>query len=89
MNKEIKSLLLSMILPVLFIIAADSPVGILGYHNRELVAVGIAVISIVLGFVLSLINLKRRMKGKPFNPINLICAFVLALPAIYLVLHFK
>ncbi|MGB8320529.1 MAG: hypothetical protein WCE54_20525 [Ignavibacteriaceae bacterium] len=89
MNKEVKSLVLSMILPMLFIIAANSPAGILGYYNRELAAIGIAVISIVLGFVLSLINLKRRIKGRAFNPINLICAFILTLPAIYLVLHFE
>ncbi len=89
MNIEIKSILFAMVLPLLFIVVASLPVGILGYRNRELAAVSIAVISIVLGFILSLSNLKRRMKGSPFNPINLICAFILALPALYLVLYYK
>lgn len=89
MNKEIKSLVLSMILPILFIITANSPAGILGYFNREIAAAGIAVLSIALGFLLSLINLRRRIKGNPFNPVNLISAFILTLPALYLILHFN
>lgn len=89
MKKEVKSLVLSMILPLLFIVVANSPVEILGYRNHELAMMGTAVISIVMGLILSIINLKRRMKGIPFNPINLICAFILTLPSLYLVLNYK
>ncbi|MEJ2614979.1 MAG: hypothetical protein P8Z35_08475 [Ignavibacteriaceae bacterium] len=89
MNKDTKSIILSMVLPLLFIVVVFSPVGILGYRNREIAAVGIAIISIILGFILSVINLKRRMSGRPFNPTNLICAFILALPSLYLLLHYN
>jgi hypothetical protein len=88
MYKKLKPILLAMILPLLFIVVASFPVGFLEYRDRVLFSISIAIISVILGFVLSIINLKGRIKGRPFNPVNLISMLILALPAIYLVLYY-
>ena len=86
MNKELKSILLAMIIPLLFLAVATSPVGFLGCRNRGLIALSIAVISIVFAFIVSVNNLRNRMKGKPFNPNNLIRTLILAFPAVYILI---
>jgi hypothetical protein len=82
MNKVFKQLLLSTILPLLYLAVALSPVGLLGCRNRGMFAIGIAVVSIIIAFLLSIFTLKNRMKGSPFNPVNLISTLILAMPAI-------
>ena len=85
MYKKLKLLLLSIILPLLFLAVATSPVGILGCQNRGLIAVIIASASAVFAFVVSIISLIKRMNGKTFDPISLICTLFLVFPPIYII----
>jgi hypothetical protein len=88
MYKILKQVLLSAILPLLFLAVATTPVGFFGCRNRGLIALGLAVISVIFALITSILSLKNRLSGQPFNLILLICTIIQALPAIYILVLF-
>jgi hypothetical protein len=84
--KTIKQILLSLILPMLFLAVATTPVGFLGCRNRGLIAVVLAIISAIFALITTIISLRNRLNGKLHNPISLICTVIQALPAVYILI---
>ena len=86
MINKIKLLLLSVIIPLLFLAVATTPVQIFGCRNRGLLAFTLALISLLFALVSTIKGAKNRVKDKSNYLIWLICTVILALPAIYILI---
>jgi hypothetical protein len=87
MNDRIfRHILLPAFAPILFLAIATTPVDVLGCRNRGLLAVAIAVISVLAGLGSAVAGVRGRMRGEPDANWWATSALVLAIPAVLLIL---
>jgi hypothetical protein len=87
MNDRIfRHILLPAFAPVLFLAIATTPVDVLGCRNRGLLAVAIALISVLAGLGSAVAGVRGRMRGEPDANWWATTALVLAIPAVLLIL---
>ena len=87
MNDRIfRHILLPAFAPVLFLVIATTPVDVLGCRTRGLLAIAVALLSVIAGLGSALAGVRCRMRGDPAANWWATSALVLAVPAVLLVL---
>ena len=87
MNDRIfRHILLPAFAPVLFLVVATTPVDVLGCRNRGVLAVAVALLSVIAGLGSAVAGVRGRMKGDPAANWWATSALILAVPAVLLIL---
>ena len=87
MNDRIfRHILLPAFAPVLFLVVATTPVDVLGCRNRGLLAIAVALLSVIAGLGSAAAGVRGRMKGDPAANWRATSALILAVPAVLLIL---
>ncbi|MCG6533553.1 MAG: hypothetical protein L7F78_02445 [Syntrophales bacterium LBB04] len=84
-NRIYRHILLPAVAPLLFLVVATTPVDVLGCRNRGLLAVAIALLSVLAGLGAAIVGARGRMKGKPDANWWATTALILAIPAVLLI----
>jgi hypothetical protein len=85
-NRIYRHILLPAVAPLLFLVVATTPVDVLGCRNRGLLAVAIALLSVLAGLGAAIMEARGRMKGKPDANWRATSALILAIPTVLLIL---
>ena len=85
-NQLFRHVLLPAFAPVLFLVVATTPVDVLGCLTRGLLAVAIALLSVLAGLGAAIVGARGRMKGSPDANWWAASAVILAVPAVLLLL---
>jgi len=87
MNDRIfRHILLPAFAPILFLVVATTPVDVLGCRNRGLLAIAVALLSVIAGLGSAAAGVKGRMRGDPAANWWATSALILAVPAVLLIL---
>lgn len=87
MNDRIfRHILLPAFAPVLFLVVATTPVDVLGCRNRGLLAIAVALLSVIAGLGSAVAGVWGRLKGDPAANWWATSALILAVPAVLLIL---
>jgi hypothetical protein len=87
MNDRIfRHILLPAFAPVLFLVIATTPVDVLGCRTRGLLAIAVALLSVIAGLGSAVAGVRGRMRGDPAANWWATSALVLAVPAVLLIL---
>ena len=87
MNKRMfRNVLIPALAPLLFLAFATTPVDVLGCRSRGLMAVAIALLSVMAGLIAAAAGVRGRIKGDPAYHWWATSALILAVPAVLLIL---
>jgi len=87
MNDRIfRHILLPAFAPVLFLVVATMPVDVLCCRTRGLLAIAVALLSVIAGLGSAIAGVRGRMKGDPAANWWATSALILAVPAVLLIL---
>jgi len=87
MNDRIfRHILLPAFAPVLFLVVATMPVDVLCCRTRGLLAIAVALLSVIAGLGSAVAGVRGRMKGDPAANWWATSALILAVPAVLLIL---
>ncbi len=84
-NRIYRHVLLPASAPLLFLVAATTPVEVLECLMRGLVAVSIAFVSVLAGLGAAVAGVRGRMRGDPDANWWATSALILALPAVFVI----
>lgn len=82
MSLPFRHIVLPAIAPVLFFIVAATPVEVIGCRTRGLLAIAIALTSVLAGLGAAVLAVKGRMHGETQSIWWIVTALVLAIPAV-------
>ena len=82
MSPPFRHIVLPAIAPVLFFIVAATPVEVFGCRTRGLLAIAIALTSVLAGLGAAILALKGRMRGDTQSIWWIATALILAIPAV-------
>ncbi len=85
MKKNIRHVVIPLVITALFFAVAALPVEILGCRNRGVIAAGIAVVAGILGLVAAARAVLGKVHGDSRSSIWMASALIFAIPAIYIV----
>ena len=85
MKKNIRQLIIPVVITAIFFAVAALPVEILGCRNRGLIAVGIALVAGILGLVAAVRAVMGKMRADAGSSIWIASAVILAIPMLYIV----
>lgn len=85
MNRDLKPIIIAVIIAALFFVVASLPVSLIGCGARGLLAILIAIVAGVLAIAVAFRGLKGRVSGEEESVWWILCALILAMPAVYLV----
>jgi len=85
-KKSITHIILSSILPLIFFINVLVPVTVLGCYTRGMIAAVIALLSALLALFAAIKGAMIKLKSIEESKIWILSSFILAVPAIYIVI---
>jgi len=86
MSRAFRHILFPLIAPLLFFIVASIPVAAIGCRNRGLLAVFVALSSLIASLVAASLALKGRLGGDPHSRWWIVSSLILAIPAVALLI---
>jgi hypothetical protein len=84
MTRPFRHLVLPALAPAAFFLVASTPVQVLGCFNRGLMAVTIAMISVIVGLIFAIKGRLGRRRGDPNAHWWALSALILAIPPVAL-----
>ncbi len=86
MKHLLNHMVIPSIVPSLFFAVAATPVELLGCRNRGLLALTIALMGALLGLVTAAKGAKSKLRSNPNANWWMVSTFILAIPAVYILL---
>jgi len=85
-DRILRHILLPALAPILFLVVATMPVDVLCCRTRGLLAIAVALLSVIAGLGSAVAGVRGRMKGDPAANWWATSALILAVPAVLLIL---
>jgi hypothetical protein len=84
MTRTFRHILLPALAPAAFFLIAITPVEVLGCFNRGLLALSVAMISVIAGIIFAIKGRLDRRRGAPDSHWWVVSALILAIPPVAL-----
>ena len=86
MNRTLHHILLPALAPAAFFLVASTPVEVLGCFNRGLMALSVAMVSVIAGMIFAVKGGLARRRGDPDARWWVVSALILAIPPVGLII---
>lgn len=86
MTRTLRHILLPALAPVVFFLVASTPVEVLGCFNRGLMALSVAMVSVIAGIIFAVKGRLSWRRGDPDAGWWVLSALILAVPPVALII---
>ncbi len=86
MTRTLRHILLPALAPAAFFLVASTPVEVLGCFSRGLMALSVAMVSVVAGIIFAVKGRLARRRGHPDAIWWVVSALILAIPPVGLII---